>query len=117
MSYDMAVWEGELPIDDALARSTFRALYEQYAEKEYPKPPTGKIAGFAATLVGQWPDTEEAFDESPWAAAPLVSCASGPFMYFSMSYSGAREAAPFAAATAARLGLVCFDPQAGRLWR
>jgi hypothetical protein len=38
-------------------------------------------------------------------------------MYFAMSYSGARKAAPFAAATAAQLGLVCFDPQTRCLWR
>jgi hypothetical protein len=117
MSYDMAVWEGEPPADDAAAKSTFWALYEQYAKRDYPAPPTGRIAEFAAILVEQWPDTEEAFDEPPWAAAPLISGASGPFMHFSMSYSGAMDAAPFAAATAAELGLVCFDPQAGCLWR
>jgi hypothetical protein len=117
MSYDIAVWEGEPPADDAAAQSTFRALYEQYAKRGYPTPPTGRIAEFAAILVEQWPDTEEAFDESPWVAAPLLSEASGPFMYFAMSYSRASEAAPFAAATAALLGLVCFDPQAGCLWR
>jgi hypothetical protein len=116
MSYDMAVWEGEPPADDAAAKSTFWALYEQYAKREYPTPPTGKIAEFAAILVGQWSDADEAFDDSPWAAAPLIREASGPFMYFAMSYSRASEAAPFAAATAAQLRLVCFDPQAGRLW-
>jgi hypothetical protein len=42
---------------------------------------------------------------------------SGPFMHFAMSYSRANEAAPFAAATAAQLGLVCFNPQTGSLWR
>jgi hypothetical protein len=37
-------------------------------------------------------------------------------MHFAMSYSRASDAAPFAAATAAQLGLVCFNPQTGRLW-
>jgi hypothetical protein len=51
------------------------------------------------------------------AAAPLIREASGPFMHFAMSWSrGPDEAAPFAAAAAAQLGLVCFNPQAGRLW-
>jgi hypothetical protein len=116
MSYDMAVWDGELPADDAAARATFEALYEQYVKREYPTPPTSKIAQFVAILVERWPDTDEAFDESPWATAPLIREASGPFMYFAMSYSRASEAAPFAAATAAQLGLVCFNPQTGRLW-
>lgn len=117
MSYDMTVWEGEPPADDAAASAAFRALYEQYVEREYPTPPTGKIAEFVAILVGRWPDTDEDFDESPWAAAPLIREASGPFMHFAMAYSRADEAAPFAAATAAQLGLVCFNPQTGRLWR
>lgn len=117
MSYDMTVWEGEPPADDASARATFDALYEQYVEREYPTLPTSKIVGFVAILVERWPDTGEAFDESPWAAAPLISEASGPFMHFAMSYSRADEAAPFAAAAAAQLGLVCFNPQTGRLWR
>ena len=39
-------------------------------------------------------------------------------MYFAMSWSrGPDEAAPFAAAAATQLGLVCFNPQTGRLWR
>lgn len=38
-------------------------------------------------------------------------------MYFTIRCSRADEAAPFAAATPAQLGLVCFDPQEGRLWR
>ncbi len=115
MSYDMAVWEGEPPADGATARATFHALYEQYAKREYPTPPTSKIAEFAAILVERWPDTDEAFDESPWAAAPLIGEATGPFMHFAMSYSRANEAAPFAVAAAAQLGLVCFNPQTGRL--
>jgi hypothetical protein len=84
-----------------------------------PTPPTSKIAEFAAILAERWPDTGEALDDdSPWAAAPLIRAASGPIMHFGMSWSrGPDEAAPFAAAAAAQLGLVCFNPQAGRLWR
>ena len=117
MSFDMSVWQGEPPADDAAARTTFRALCGKYIEREYRTPPASKIAEFAAILVKRWPDdTDEAFDESPWAAAPLIREASGPFMYFAISCSRAGEAAPFAAATAAQLGLVCFNPQEGRLW-
>jgi hypothetical protein len=32
-------------------------------------PPNGKITEFVAILAGQWSDADEAFDESPWAAA------------------------------------------------
>ena len=51
MSYDMSVWEGEPPADDAAAKATFKALYQQYVEREYPTPPTDKIAEFVAILV------------------------------------------------------------------
>jgi hypothetical protein len=117
MSYDMSVWEGEPPADDAAAKATFKALYEQYVNRDYPTPPTSKIAEFVAILVERWPDTEALDDDSPWAAAPLIREASGPFMYFTMRTSRADQAAPFAAATATQLGLVCFNPQQGRLWR
>ena len=114
----MTVWEGEPPADDAAARATFETLYDQYVEREYPTPPTSKISEFVAILAERWPDTGEALDdESPWAVAPLIREASGPFMYFAMNYSRADEAAAFAAAAAAQVGLVCFNPQEGRLWR
>jgi hypothetical protein len=38
-----------------------------------------------------------------------------PFFYFAMTYPGAREAYAFVTETAARHGLVCFDPQTMKL--
>jgi hypothetical protein len=77
MSYAMSVWEGEPPADDEAARATCRALYEQHVKREYPTPPTSKIAEFVAILVRRWPDPEEALDDdSPWADAPLIRDAS-----------------------------------------
>lgn len=51
VSYDMTVWEGEPPADDTAAAATFQTLYEQYAVRDYPTPPTSKIAEFAGILV------------------------------------------------------------------
>jgi hypothetical protein len=54
---------------------------------------------------------EDHLDDSPWADGPLTGNVMGPFFYFATTYSGAHEALPFVAETAARRGLVCFDPQ------
>ncbi|MFD8342316.1 hypothetical protein ACFV2C_08495 [[Kitasatospora] papulosa] len=46
---------------------------------------------------------------------PLINNASGPLFYFGMVFSKYQHAAQFAAERARTLGLVCFDPQDGRL--
>jgi hypothetical protein len=54
------------------------------------EPPA--ITRFVETLVKRWPDSGEQLDDnSPWAAAPLIRGASGPYVYFGMSYSQADE--------------------------
>jgi hypothetical protein len=70
------------------------------------------------TLAKRWPDSGEQLDDnSPWAAAPLIREASGPYIYFTMSYSQADEASAYAAQVAREEGLVCFDPQQNALRR
>ncbi|MFD9353510.1 hypothetical protein [Streptomyces sp. NPDC060031] len=52
---------------------------------------------------------------SPWAAGPLIDEGSGPLIYFAMRGDMTAEASACAAALAASMGLVCFDPQQNRL--
>jgi hypothetical protein len=69
-----------------------------------------------AALLDRWPDlTEDEKDVSPWSTEPLIREARGPFIYFPMRYSRAVEASAYAAEVASSMGLVCFDPQIGRL--
>jgi hypothetical protein len=49
------------------------------------------------------------------ADGPLISNASGKLSYFGMLYSKTDEASEYAAQLASLRGLVCFDPQLGRL--
>ncbi|MFE6865036.1 hypothetical protein ACFVFS_00600 [Kitasatospora sp. NPDC057692] len=113
MSYDLAVWEGERPVDDDAASQCFNDLYDRYIGADGPDvPPTERIAAFVAALLARWPDlTEDEDDTSPWSTGPLIGEAAGPLIYFPMRWSMATEAAVYAAQVAASMGLNCYDPQ------
>jgi hypothetical protein len=81
-----------------------------------PEPATAAIAAYVRALLDRWPEiTDEAGEDSPWSSAPLMSEANGNLFYFGMVFSMANEASEYAAELASRHGLVCFDPQLGRL--
>jgi hypothetical protein len=116
----MAVWEGERPATDKDGARAFKELYDRYIEREYPTEPTAKITEFVENLLARFPDLDtrgdDAIDGSPWADGPLIANASGPFIYFAMVPNEALESAwQHAVTTAARIGLVAFDPQSDRL--
>ncbi|MGC5285817.1 hypothetical protein [Micromonospora sp. DT231] len=112
MSYDLAVWEGEQPADDAAAGEVYDRLYATYAEGEQ-LPPTPRIRAYVLALLERWVDlsSDDKDDASPWSAGPLMDEASGPFVYFTMRYSVCEEVSTEAARMAAAHGLVCYDPQ------
>ncbi|MGC4744952.1 hypothetical protein ACLQ28_04720 [Micromonospora sp. DT201] len=116
MSYDLAVWEGDRPADNAAALTTFKALYERYIA-EGQIPPTPRIRAYVEALLERWIDLTEDDDEerSPWSTGPLINEASGPVIYFPMVYSRCQEVSAGAARIAADHDLVCFDPQLGLL--
>lgn len=115
MSYDLLVWEGPRPSDDAAAAESYQQLVTTLEQGELA-PASPAIAEFVAELLRRWPDiTTEAGEDSPWADGPLIDNASGPMIYFSMVWSMAEQASAFAAQLADRLQLVCFDPQLEQL--
>ncbi|GHF87056.1 hypothetical protein GCM10018790_75720 [Kitasatospora xanthocidica] len=117
MSYDLAVWEGERPDGDAAARVVFTDLYGEFMGGRGVKP-TAQIRQYVEVLVARWPDLipdDEDEDASPWSDGPLIGNASGPLFYFKMVFSKYQEAATFAVEVARSSGLICFDPQDGRL--
>ncbi|MFB7124097.1 hypothetical protein [Kitasatospora sp. NPDC056273] len=118
MSYDLAVWEGERPADDAAAGRCFDDLYERYlGTDEENLPPTERIAAFVAALLERWPDlAEDEDDTSPWSTGPLIGEASGPLIYFPVRWSMVEEACVHIAKVASSMGLTCFDPQSQCLW-
>jgi hypothetical protein len=104
VSYDVAVWEGDVPRDDRAAAEEFERLYERYFV-ESPRRAHPAIGAYVEALVEKWPEDED----GPWSAGPLIDNASGPIVYLSMVYSQAGEVSEGAAQLAAEHGLVCFD--------
>ncbi|MBB4928909.1 hypothetical protein [Kitasatospora kifunensis] len=112
MSYDLTVWEGELPTNDAAARAVFSDLYGEFMGGRGIEP-TARIRQCVEALVTRWPDLspdDEDEDASPWSSSPLIKNASGPSFYFGMAFSKYQEAGSYAAEVARSAGLVCFDP-------
>jgi hypothetical protein len=71
-------------------------------------------------FLARWPDIgSDAEVDSPWSVGPLLTEASGPLIYFGITYSSSRdlirEAIDYSVALATERGLVCYDPQYGTL--
>lgn len=117
MSYDIAVWAGSRPADDAAALSTYEELWARYEGTDEAANPD--ILAYIEDLTKRYPDLtdldDDHVDDSVWADGPLTGNVMGPFFYFAMTYGGAEEALSFVATTAAQHGLVCFDPQTAKL--
>lgn len=109
MSYDLAVWDGDRPLDNHHAGSTYDELYERYLESDdVVLPPEPRITAYVQALLARYPDNERSV---VWASPPVLDEASGPIVYLLMSYGKAEEVSEYAAALAHEHGLICFDPQ------
>ncbi|ALV34160.1 hypothetical protein [Streptomyces sp. CdTB01] len=110
MSYDLAVWDGERPLDNHQAGSAYDELCARYLESDdVVVPPAPRIVAYVEALVGRYPDDTDGC--VVWASTPVLDEASGPIVYLLMSYSKAEEVTACAASLAHEHGLVCFDPQ------
>src|SRR3954447_3711704 len=116
MSYDLAVWEGDRPADDAAAAAEFERLYNRYIESDEDVPPTPRIAAFVQALLDRYPDRgTDGGGDSPWSTGPLLNDASGPVIYFPIVWRRWEEVSGQAAQLAEDHGLHCFDPQQNQL--
>jgi hypothetical protein len=106
VSYDLAVWDGPLPSSDSDAAAEFARLMD--AAEGGSMPATPKIRTLIDALTDRWPDGEES---SPWSTSPLLAEANGNLIYIPMSFGQATEGVIAVANEAARLSLICFDPQ------
>jgi hypothetical protein len=124
VSYDLAVWEGDRPADDAATGNEFARLYKSYLNGS-GVPPTPRVAAYVQALLDRYPDIgTRKGRHSPWSTAPLIGEAAGPVVYVPMVYSRCEEVSAWAAQLAHEHGLVCYDPQLeqlrpddGRPWR
>jgi hypothetical protein len=111
VSYDVAVWVGPQPVSDETAREEFR----RRSSRGQRVKPSAAIAGYVAALTARYPDLGDEDGESPWAAGPLLEEADGDFIYIAISASAPADVLRYAVEVATHRGLVCFDPQAGKI--
>ena len=110
MSYDLAVWEGPLPASDAEAAVEFERRMDAASQEQSPASPL--IQQLVTQLTDRWPDDSES---SPWSDSPLIGNANGTILYLGLRPSHAEAGVASVANGAARLGLICFDPQDGMM--
>ena len=116
MSYDLAVWEGDTPADDRAADAEYQRLFDRYLEGDATEPPTAAIQAYRGALADRFGDLDGTADDTvPWSSGPGIGDASGPVVYFGMTWDRQEDVAPVAARLAAAHGLVCYDPQLGTL--
>ena len=107
MSYDLAVWEGPPPLSNMHAGSEC----ERRLATPEPGPPTPPVAAFIEAMVEIFPRDRPG---GPWIHDPADGAA-GTMAYLTVDRSRLSEVVPAVQASAARLLLVAFDPQAGEL--
>lgn len=109
----MVVWVGERPADGDAADELYEELMEELEEEEGDgTPPNPRLVAYAAELTERWPDD---LDTGPWVVSPLIADAVGDVFPFGMMFEQAEEVSAYAAGLAVKHGLVCYDPQEGRL--
>ncbi|WP_251023353.1 hypothetical protein [Streptomyces sp. ISL-10] len=101
MSYDLAVWDGERPLDNHQAGSVYDELYARYLESDdVVVPPAPSTVAYVEALVDQYPDDVDG--GVGWASPPVIDEASGPIVYLSMSHGKAEEVSEYASFAGSR---------------
>jgi len=115
MSFDLGVFYTEKTHSDEEATKRYVA----YCEAEDLTPfiePSEKVASFLKELTSQYPQIddwpEEDLDNCPWSIAFDVS---EGHILMPMVFSKAEEMYSVIVALAKKHGLVCVDPQSGRI--
>ena len=110
MGYQLLVWEGPRPKDDAHAKETCREMFRRYFVGEGFEP-TPAIREFVEALTERWPEDDESFGskDSPWKFPPLLDEASGPALFLNLRFGIGERVAYVVSEMAAERGLVAFD--------
>jgi hypothetical protein len=114
VSWDLAVWEGEMP-EPTEASDRYAELleaYEEELENDPPAPPTPALSAFLTALVERLPNS---VDTGPWSFVPVSDEASGPLVILHVQWDGVDRVLEVVPALAREHGLVCYDPQAAAL--
>jgi len=108
MSFDLAIWVGDTPTNDHEARRTLRALMDRSKETDPVDP---RLRESILEITQRYPDDlREMRSGSIWATCPLTP--QGSMLYMNLTWGVSDDVLDFIAGTAAKHGLVCYDPQA-----
>jgi len=115
LSFDLGVFYTKRPHSDEDAGERYVA-YCQGGDLAPWIEPHPKVAEFLKDLTGSYPQIDdvgkEALDDCPWSCAFDVSKG---HVLLSMVWSRADEMAPIIVKLVKKHGLVCFDPQRGKI--
>jgi hypothetical protein len=110
MGYQLLIWEGPRPKNDAEAGEKCREMFRRYFVGKGFEP-TPAIREFVKALTTRWPEDDKSFgsDESPWKFPPLIDEATGPALFLNLRFGIGERVAYEMAEMAAERGLVAFD--------
>jgi hypothetical protein len=107
------VWKCLTPISDEEAAHQYRLLREVGSESRFD----AEVYAFYSRLIGLYPEIdtlpEEELDDSPWASSMEVS---DSHVIMAIVPEQSEKVIPRVLALAEENGLVCFDPQASRVY-
>ena len=109
----LGVWNCLTPISSEEAAHQYKLLKEVGSERRFDD----NIYAFYAKLIGLYPEvetlSEEDLDGSPWACSMEVS---GSHVIMAIVPEQSEKVVPQVLVLAEEHALVCFDPQAGKVY-
>ena len=110
MSYDLAVWVGPPPVEEAAVFERYRRLVRNTEQCNYPPVPA--LVAFVEELLDLLPDDPDQVGGSPWAGPPLED-AVGDLVILSFTGQAIALAQSVCSRLASERGLTCYNPQTG----
>jgi hypothetical protein len=117
MSFDLVIWVGDRPASDQEAHRTFDRLMaeveREISEGIAPKPDP-RLARCVREITGSYSDgLLGLIFGSVWTSMPVTP--HGSIVYMNLAWGVKTKVLDFIARTAAKHGLVCYDPQTSRV--
>jgi hypothetical protein len=112
-AFYLGVWACLTPISSEEAAHQYQLLKDLGSERRFDD----KVYAFYSRLSSLYPEvetlSEEELDDSPWASSMEVS---GSHVIMAIVPKQSEKVFPLVLALAEENGLVCFDPQAGKVY-
>jgi hypothetical protein len=109
VSFGLAVWKAAKPLSPHEAQ----AVYEKLCDEEIPEEIVAcpEMKAFSAEVLARWPEDPDNPDSCPFEDPYGLP----QFQILHLAWSRVPEVAPKVVALALRHGLICYDPQEGKV--